>query len=103
MQGAVIVLALLGITSGKSPVSPVYCKALLGLLALQNTISWNFPREAMGIVSLTAVRASLQGSVRDSNPGEAASWGQRSWSRHALRTTAEPGLVQSTLCCDWPV
>lgn len=37
MQGAVIVLVLFGITSGKSPVSPVLCKALLGLLALQNT------------------------------------------------------------------
>lgn len=51
MQGTVIILALLGITSGKSPVSPVYCKALLGLLALQNN---HF------MVRLTASRTSLQ-------------------------------------------
>lgn len=35
MQRAVIVLVLLGITSGRHP---VHCEAMLGLIALQNTI-----------------------------------------------------------------
>lgn len=35
MQGAFIVLVLLGITSGRHP---VHCEAMPGLIALQNTI-----------------------------------------------------------------